>query len=844
MPSNKIFLSWFTLKFVNPDTEKDYAQTLNRNLNAKNCIYCILVLITLFILNILFWLREIEESTFTYIRMTILSHTVIAIVLFTLTLSSPRQLCTHKLIIYSNYYFLLFLEVGIMYYFVYVLGDNSYSFACAIYLIKNLFDLSFYFSKMLDFMEGALLTFAKFVSCYLFYAGLFPQFVLNQSIMLIMVCISYFYVYEQRKLYYYFKMTENNSLWYRNILESMISGFICITDKTIKYVNKPLMSIFEQIKDDVVKDVYEANNGSDEITSGEIEYNNKAGRNLICSILSGIFKNLKTNIESLAKEPDLDTIKTYLKRHSRDKFINLGSCSVVGTKINTIHFEIQGRYYTANQFDEEGDKFDFMLNDVSNIKVNEEMNAESKYKSMFLQKIAHEFKNPILSITELTEQIKENLESLIDKNDDTTEVLNKVNEIITSIKSMSDFLLILVKDLDYFSTKHNRNKKPAMEKDSVNVRSLLIFLTDITNILIKKYNKENQISFYIKYNTLPKEIYTDEIKLKQILINLLSNAVKYTLHGQIILDLNFINSGKLEITVMDTGKGLTEEKLKEVFKPYIEQNKELSVIGTGLGLNIVKDLIALFGSKISYEHNSPEGSIFKFDIKIDDIDNYIPNHLDIFEDASSEDFDKTTVEIDYQPKLLDRNIFDPEDLANPKSDIENLQTSANGDNINNSNINNSNNNSNNNNINNNNKEKSLEIIDTQITILVADDEVLTRKSTIRLINNYCLSKFISVNILEASDGVECLWKFYQCMIKGEKITLILSDETMTFMDGSYCANIMYELCSLRGFLIIPFYIVTAYETLHYPSNIVIKEVFTKPLSKVNLEKAFINLNNT
>jgi signal transduction histidine kinase len=818
---NQIFLSWLTLKYTNPDIEKDYAQTLNKNLNAKNSIYCIIILIILFILNILFWLRETEESTFTYIRLTILSHTIIMTVLFTLTLSSPGQLYTHKIIIYSNYYFLLFLEVGIRYYFVHVLGDNCYSLAGAIYLIQNLFYLSFYFSKMLDFMEGALLTFAKFMSCYLFYADLFPQFALNQSIILIIVCVSYFYVYEQRKLYYGHKMTENNSLWYRNILENMTSGFMSITNKTIKYVNKPLMTIFEQIKDDAVKDVYEANSESSELISEEIEYKNNVGRDLIYPVVEGIFKNFKTNIESLAKEHDLESIKTYLKHHSMVKFISLGSCSISGMKINTIHFDIQGRYYTTNQLEGEGDNFDFMLNDISNVKVSEEINAEFRYKSMFLSKVAHEFKNPILSITELTEQIKESLESLIDQNDDTAAVLKKVNEILTSIKSMSDFLLILLKDFNYFSTKHGRNKKPTIEKDTVNIRSLLIFLTDITNILIKKYNKENQISFYIKYNTLPKEIYTDEIKLKQILINLLSNAVKYTFHGQIILDLNFINSGKLEITVMDTGKGLTEEKLKEVFKPYIEQNKELSVIGAGLGLSIVKDLIALFGSKISYEHNSPEGSIFKFDIKIDEIDNYIPNHLDIFEDVTSVDFDKTTVEIDYQPTMLDRNIFDPEDLANLKADFEDLQTSVND-----------------------NKEKSLEIIDTQITILVADDEIITRKSTIRLINNYCMSKFINVNILEASDGVECLWKFYQCMVKGEKITLIFSDETMMLMDGSRCANIIYELCNLRGFPITPFYIVTAYESLYYPSNIVIKGVFTKPLSKVNLEKALVNIINS
>jgi hypothetical protein len=58
------------------------------------------------------------------------------------------------------------------------------------------------------------------------------------------------------------------------------------------------------------------------------------------------------------------------------------------------------------------------------------------------------------------------------------------------------------------------------------------------------------------------------------------------------------------------------------------------------------------------------------------------------------------------------------------------------------------------------------------------------------------------------------------------------------MNGTDCANIIYELCKLRGFSILPFYLVTAYESIHLCPKDSIKGVFSKPLKKRSLEKAF------
>jgi signal transduction histidine kinase len=95
-----------------------------------------------------------------------------------------------------------------------------------------------------------------------------------------------------------------------------------------------------------------------------------------------------------------------------------------------------------------------------------------------------------------------------------------------------------------------------VDKESVYINALINFLKNITIILLKKFDKENCIRFSIDTVSLPEEIYTDEIKLKQILINLLSNAVKYTMNGSITLVLEY-KFGKINFEVIDTGRGIS-----------------------------------------------------------------------------------------------------------------------------------------------------------------------------------------------------------------------------------------------------------------------------------------------
>ena len=101
---------------------------------------------------------------------------------------------------------------------------------------------------------------------------------------------------------------------------------------------------------------------------------------------------------------------------------------------------------------------------------------------------------------------------------------------------------------------------------------------------------------------------TDQIKIKQLLINLVSNAIKYTSDGDVFFELKYAGNS-LHLIVEDTGAGIPEDKISDLFKPFtrIEQNNSLAK-GSGLGLFVVKGIVDLLDGKIEYFSQVGEGT--------------------------------------------------------------------------------------------------------------------------------------------------------------------------------------------------------------------------------------------
>jgi two-component system sensor histidine kinase ChiS len=118
-------------------------------------------------------------------------------------------------------------------------------------------------------------------------------------------------------------------------------------------------------------------------------------------------------------------------------------------------------------------------------------------------------------------------------------------------------------------------------------------------------------------NDLP-AVYTDEDKLRQVLVNLVGNSVKYTKKGEIEIIAKQTDPKFVTITIKDTGVGMSAQDREKLFDKFYrvpdEENKD--IVGTGLGLWITKQLVKLMGGEIFVDSIKHVGSQFYFTIPI------------------------------------------------------------------------------------------------------------------------------------------------------------------------------------------------------------------------------------
>ena len=115
---------------------------------------------------------------------------------------------------------------------------------------------------------------------------------------------------------------------------------------------------------------------------------------------------------------------------------------------------------------------------------------------------------------------------------------------------------------------------------------------------------------------IPSVLYGDEVRVRQIINNFLSNAVKYTKEGQVFLRLGFEKTAEaqllLKIEVEDSGIGIKESDMERLFMSFtrIDEQNNRNIQGTGLGLNLTKNLVELMGGKIEVQSEYGKGSVF------------------------------------------------------------------------------------------------------------------------------------------------------------------------------------------------------------------------------------------
>ncbi|HAG40581.1 MAG TPA: hybrid sensor histidine kinase/response regulator, partial [Pseudoalteromonas sp.] len=220
----------------------------------------------------------------------------------------------------------------------------------------------------------------------------------------------------------------------------------------------------------------------------------------------------------------------------------------------------------------------------------------NQLKSRFLANMSHEIRTPLTAIMGFTEQLLIN-----DK------VVNDKQHLNTILRNSKHLLELINNILDLSKIEA---EKLAVEQAPLNVVQLV---HDIESI-IEPLAHEKQLGFSIHYELpLPRTIYSDMTRLKQILINIASNAVKFTEQGKVSICVHYLQSKQqLEFVVKDTGIGMSEHQIERIFKPFEQADATTTrrFGGTGLGLCISKNLAQLLGGDVTLKSEIGIGSRF------------------------------------------------------------------------------------------------------------------------------------------------------------------------------------------------------------------------------------------
>ena len=230
----------------------------------------------------------------------------------------------------------------------------------------------------------------------------------------------------------------------------------------------------------------------------------------------------------------------------------------------------------------------------------------SNAKSSFLANMSHEIRTPLTAIIGFAEQA-------LSKNSTIDTRLNGLRAIIRNGKH----LLTLINDILDLSK---------VEAEKMEVERLCISTTqvlyDLKSLMHEPINNKG-LALDINYHyPVPTHIYSDPVRLKQVLVNLVSNALKFTEQGRISIDVSWdIKQNYLKFDVTDTGIGMSSAQMARIFKPFEQADSSTTrkFGGTGLGLTLSKQLANKMGGDLTAISTPGKGSQFTFYIHTGDI---------------------------------------------------------------------------------------------------------------------------------------------------------------------------------------------------------------------------------
>jgi two-component system sensor histidine kinase BarA len=307
-----------------------------------------------------------------------------------------------------------------------------------------------------------------------------------------------------------------------------------------------------------------------------------------------VYSNGLINVyENAIKEFKSDLEKEYNKQNSINNKIRM--YLVLGLMTLMFIVSILIMYFTRIAF-----IYELKLNAA-----NKEIKNNLNFKNRILGMLSHELRSPLKIIN-----------IFIDKINRTTKD-ETVKDYLKSMKFTNSTLLIQSNQILEYTKNQEAGKK--LISTTFNLKDEIdSIVTAITPYIETRDNK------FVVNNHIPAGmiVFSDNIKVNQLLMNILGNANKFTENGQIDLTLTTesVNKNTISLTtiVADTGVGISDSDVGKIFEPYYQGmvSDEIDNVGAGLGLNLCKEIVELFNGEISVSSKLGQGTKVTFRINL------------------------------------------------------------------------------------------------------------------------------------------------------------------------------------------------------------------------------------
>jgi signal transduction histidine kinase len=243
----------------------------------------------------------------------------------------------------------------------------------------------------------------------------------------------------------------------------------------------------------------------------------------------------------------------------------------------------------------------------------EAADSANKAKSQFLTNMSHELRTPLNAILGYAQVLKINDDQI------------KLQKGLDIIQRSGNHLLALINDI--LDLSKIEAGKLELDYEPFHLDGLLNGLIDTFKV---QANKQGVEIIYKSIGQIPKLVYGDAKRLRQVLFNLMGNAIKFTKNGMVSLVAQSYSSNKIRFDIIDNGVGIASENLSKIFESFEQVGTPVDMqSGTGLGLSISKKLVAIMGGELNVASTLGKGSNFWLEIDLPTYVSATPINLEL-----------------------------------------------------------------------------------------------------------------------------------------------------------------------------------------------------------------------